>query len=1438
MNTLGIDIGSVSLSAALVDRDGHVHATFVTPHEGDIAAAMVRLDRGLDLASAGTIAATGRPTPGLSADLRVDSRVACITSVRHRYPDARAILLVGGEFFSLIRFDAAGEYIGVRTNTSCAAGTGSFLDQQAGRLNLDGSAHLARIALANEEASPQVATRCAVFAKTDLIHAQQEGYSVSAISAGLCRGVARNLVDTLFKDLDLIGPIVFTGGVSRNEAVFEELRTLVDHEVIRDDRGQFQGAIGAALEAHASAGAAPTPPGPLRVTEGCTEAVPDRSSFYPPLSLQRSDYPDFAAHRHYDHPILGRLGQPFVEVDVYRAWPQELQAYLGIDIGSTSTKAVLTTHTGDVVAGFYTRTAGRPLEAVQALFETIADAARREESLLTVIGSATTGSGRKFIGRIIGADEILDEISAHARAAVELDPAVDTILEIGGQDAKFTTLRHGRVTMSIMNNVCAAGTGSFLEEQGKRLGVNIRDFAARTEGVRAPMVSDRCTVFMDRDINHLLSEGHSVPEVLAAALHGVRENYLRKVAVERSIEEVVFFQGATAKIRSLVAAFEQRLGKRILVSLYCHLTGALGAALSLRDESIVSDAFVGIDLYRQEVPVRREVCRLCANHCKLTVADVAGEPVAFGFLCGRDYRTERFVAPNRSGFSLLASRSGSSRAVRKAIDDKRENARPMVPPAMILPIKLPVPWRPTDRQQDRPTIGIPDALYLVEDRPYWELFFDRLGYETQTSSSLRDPITQGKPHTGAEFCAPITALHGHVAALLEETDFVFLPNYLERTPDSGGASRKFCYYSHFSPALVEQGIDTARIISPIAASRYSSPTKVKELYRVLSRLPGETPSHLSIKAALDAAEEYRKRFRSECIRLYRENRSPDSEVDVVLLGRPYTVLSPAMNKSIPETFAALGVRTFYQDMLSYAKDDVAAIEPLLQEMNWAYGAKILKAAEVAARTPGLYPVFVTSFNCGPDSFIADYVRRILDVHDKPYLILELDEHDSSVGYETRIEAALRAFANHLDKRQKSEAPTVRIKRYEGVNPRYLTKIDRSKALVVPNWDHYAIPLVVAVLNGHGYRAILMEESDETIRRSLRWNNGQCIPMNALVEGFVDTLRNRNIEPSRALLWVPSGDFSCNIPLFPHHIEEILKSYGEGFEAANVYRGAITFVDLSLRVTADAYLAFMFGGLVRRIAERIRPYELAPGRTDAVIEGALDRLAALFAEGDGDLSEVIREIIDEFESIPRHKHLVKPQVALFGDVYVRDNRVMNQEVVRYIEANGGEVITMPYHEFARMTANTYFRRWVRNGNLGRVLTLKPMMAALTTLERWYYRHFERALGEPMPRYDENAEDILKRFGVRVDHEGESQDNLLKTWYLSRRYPDLTLFVQLNPGFCCAGKVTEAMTRRITEVTGVPVLSLTYDGTGGFKNDAILPYLRYATRRERTRERAPV
>lgn len=1391
-NILGVDIGSVSISVVEMTPDKKIINTIYEFHNGKIEDTLVRVLDQLELPGICGIAATSSTPNILNVNQQYDNRIAVMKACDFFHGPVSAILIVGGEKFGLIRFDEAGNYLNFKANTSCAAGTGSFLDQQAGRLGLGSIEDLSEIAFSNTGPIPKIASRCAVFAKTDLAHAQQEGYSLSQICDGLCKGLAQNIVDTLFAGENPKGPVVFTGGVAKNKAVVRHIGSMIGQEVMAEK--SFYGAAGAALnlldelllkdrmKLHS-------------VNDIIIRKKSEKKWFYPPLKFQHTSYPDFTSIDSYEFTPsdvrLKSIGP--VEVDLYESMANtRRQAYIGIDIGSTSTKAVLLTQDHTVLAGFYTRTAGKPVDAIRTIFSAIDHVTKDNHVDLHILGAGTTGSGRKFVGKIIGADLVLDEITAHARAAVEIEPNVDTIIEIGGQDSKFTTLKDSMVTFSIMNTVCAAGTGSFVEEQARKLGCPLIEYSKKTENQKSPIASDRCTVFMERDINHYLSEGYERGEVLASVLHSIVENYLTKVAIEGNIGSTIFFQGATAKNKALVAAFEHRLQKPIHVSKYCHLTGALGTALSLLDQKISESEFKGISLYQKNVPISSEVCELCVNHCKITIANVDKEPVAYGFLCGRDYETGKFVDNNQSGYDLLKSRKKASS------------------------------FKPNKRLNHDLTIGLPASLHLHEDLPFWKHFFNSLSIRTVTSQRFRNAVKKGKQLAGAEFCAPLAALYGHVNYLLDRADYVFLPFYLEKKSDRKNTRRQFCYYTQFSPSLLATAIRPEarkKLLTPLQNYLYSGFHDKVQLYQMLkSILPGKI-GFFNVSSAYDAAIEFRDDCTKKLIEIYKENTGFD-DFHVVLLGRPYTVLSSSMNKRIPEIFNSLGVKTFYQDMLSYSKNDVQSIGPLLDELHWNYAAKILEAACVSAQRRGAYPVFITSFKCTPDSFVIEYFKQIMESYGKPYLILQLDDHDSSVGYETRIEAAIRSFKNHYQSKNQHKsilyAPSLLPSREKRLGDR---------TILIPNWDDISLRFIVAACQREGIDARLLEESETIIQKSLRNNTGQCIPLNIIAQEFIEYVETHDLDPGNTVLWNIASSMACNLALFPHHTKNIFRTYGNGMEKAGVYVGEISFMDLSMKLPINIYFCHMFGGLIRKIGCKIRPYEKIKGETDQVIEKNINLLVDAFL-GNRSKEGALDEAIINFERIEQHTHSTKrPKVAIFGDLYVRDNKVMNQDLIHYIEENGGEVVVTPFSSYAKMIEKPYLQKWFREGLYFNVLSYKTLIVTMKQLEKTYQKYFERILTEPEPKYDDPHQNILSDYNMKVENSGESIENVIKVFYTKKHYPDISLFVQTIPAFCCPSLVTEAMAKEIERKTGVPIVSITYDGTGGDKNQAIIPYLKY-------------
>jgi len=1384
---LAVDIGSVAAAMVVLDPELRMLRSGYAFHHGRIRESVLDLLAGVDLARIGRVAATASTPDRVRRSATVDNRLATIAAARRLHPGLGAVLTIGGERFGLICFDQDGNYSDARGNSSCAAGTGSFLDEQAENLGLQDSAALSEAALRSAQPPPRIASRCAVFAKTDVTHAQQQGYSREAICDGLCRGLATTVVDALFSGEAVRAPIVLAGGVARNAAVARHLKDLIGAELVVDPLAHLYGALGAGLLG------AEGPGGTLELATAADlvlDSEPGRAYSYGPLDLDLPDYPDFRP---------GELFQPRavpdaapVEVDRCRAVAPgtRLTVVLGLDIGSTSTKAVLLDPSREVLAGFYTRTAGRPLIAVQAIFEAAQDWAGRAGLELAFTGAAATGAGRKFIAAIIGADLVVDEITAHARAACALDPEVDTIIEIGGQDAKFTTLKDGMVTSAVMNTVCAAGTGTFIEEQARRLETPLAEIAAKVAPARSPVASDRCTVFMHRDISHLIASGYSVPETLAAVLHSVRENYLRKVAQEGAIGTHICFQGATAKNRALVAAFAQKLGRPIRVSPFCHLTGALGAALLLAEGEAKPSVFKGLDLCRAGIPLRQETCGLCANGCRITVAEVAGAPAAYGFLCGRDYGADHYVSSNTSGFDLLKSRRriaapGDVSAARRAV-----------------------------------SVGILTGLQFFEDAERWQRFFAELGVRTVTAPGRRDLVAAGRKLEQAEFCAPMAVLHAQAAYLAERADCLFLPLELEPPGQDGDLHRQYCYYSQFATTLVA-GLDGGgtgrRCIMPRVSGGLTTLQTRISLLAELKPLLGPDLGFSEVSAAYGRALEAQAAWRRELKELFRAELARTDDVAVVLIGRPYLVLAPALNHGIPDLFAALGVKAFFQDMLSYGEQELEPVAPLLRAVHWHYGARLLEAAQVAAATPGLYPVLVTSFRCAPDACMLDYFKQVCRRQGKPYLVLQLDDHESAVGYETRIEAAVRAFRNH--RKAGPGAPAACAEPL--VAP--LAESLAGRTLLFPCWDRLSCSLLVANLVGQGIDARLMREDPGTLSRALARNTGQCIPLNLIAQTFVDHVRREDLDPERTLLWIAGSTVACHIGMYPHAIQSLVAGH-RGFGKSQVYLGELSMLDISLRAALNSYFCHMFGGALRRLACAVRPFETVPGAADRAQEEGLAQFEQAFHRGLPSI-EVARRVADRFGRIPV-RPAPRPKVAIFGDMYARDNEIMNQGLVRAIEANGGQVITTPYNEYLKTIAGLYLRRWFRQGRYLSVLKSGSLLATIQLLEKKYGAVFGGPAGpgagqRPAPE----AEAVLARFHISPYHSGETFDNILNVFQVLEAHPDLALFVHASPAFCCPGLVTEALAARIERLTGVPVVPVTYDGAGASPNDAVIPYLKF-------------
>jgi predicted CoA-substrate-specific enzyme activase len=895
---------------------------------------------------------------------------ALAKGVRSMHPEVRTIFEMGGASSRYLRLDPADAsgHVGIvdyQSSGDCAAGTGSFMDQQASRLRY--SVEEAAAAACVEEKSARVAGRCSVFAKTDMIHAQQRGYSTGQILRGLCEAIARNFKSSIVRGRPVVAPVLFVGGVALNEAVqraIAQVFHLKPEDVVHAELPYCLSALGAALVAAEDTAQASVSIAALQLNELSAPEVAHSE----PLSLEN----------------VRLLRREAVTADVGSA-PATIEAYLGIDIGSVSTNLVVINPAGKLLKEIYLPTAGRPIEVVNDGLQEI------EEELgafLDIRGVGTTGSGRELIGELVGADTVNDEITAHKTGAVHVchsmgTDLVDTIFEIGGQDSKFIRLDRGIVVDFTMNEACAAGTGSFLEEQAEKLGISIKgEFAKLALASQHPSrLGERCTVFMDRDLTAALLDGAQVGDLCAGLAYSVAMNYLNRVVRGRKIGDVVYFQGGTAYNDAVAAAFAKILGKPIIVPPHNGVIGAIGMALLARDRMKGTNQpsrFRGYDLNRVDYTSRDFVCRACSNDCEMKEFVIEGHKTYWGDKCSDKFR--------------------------KRTHTDRE---PVIADLLEVREKLLLQtWQP--EMAGERVVGIPRAMFFYDRFPFWSTYLQEMGCRIVLSPVTDGAIAgRGEELALAQPCFPVQVAHGHVEALFKAgAEFVLVPNVVSlEAPANSSVQTHLCPWNQTLPFVMRAaaGFEDVRdrLLTPTVLFRMGEKA-VKDQLRSFAREQGwdGRRSNAAVDAAYAAQRQFQQALLFEGSKALEEVRS-SGEPAIVLVGRAYNIYDRSMNCDIPRKLRTLyGVNVIPLDFLSLDLEDISSINA---NMFWSSGRQILAAAQFTQRDPDLHVIYISNFKCGPDSFIKLFLPEAAG---KPALFLQFDAHSNDAGYLTRCEAYL------------------------------------------------------------------------------------------------------------------------------------------------------------------------------------------------------------------------------------------------------------------------------------------------------------------------------------------------------------------------------------------------------------------------------------------------
>ena len=1395
---IGVDIGSTSSDIAVLNEAGAIVFTDYKRTMGKpIETARRQLDeiyRQRKASEAALVAVTGSAGRFFAKLLGVqfiNEIPAQATAVGWLYPELKqaTIIEMGGQDSKLIFLWSEHGRVRVRDfslNTVCAAGTGSFLDQQAQRLGVDIEDEFGRMALGST-CVPRIAGRCSVFAKSDMIHLQQQATPTSDIIAGLCLALARNLKSNLGRGREFVKPIVFTGGVAANIGVvraLEQVFGLGQDGLVVPAEHFFTGAIGAVLVAKGKSAGQSN--GKVRL-----EKIDN-------YLAQRGERLKGVCRR----PALNVPSQPVPQSRVYEELLSgadgQIEAYLGLDVGSISTNVVVIDEQKRVLAKVYLMTAGRPLEAVRKGLDIVG---AKVAGKVKIIGAASTGSGRYLTGDFIGADVVINEITAQAAGAAIVNPKVDTIFEIGGQDSKYISLENGVVVDFEMNHACAAGTGSFLEEQAQRLGINIDgQFAELAFESDGPIkLGERCTVFMESDVQSFQQQGARTSELVAGLSYSIVANYLNRVVGRRRIGDNICFQGGTAFNKAVWSAFEQVTGKSITVPDHHEVTGAIGAAaiaaerMKGRAEQLGKQAeskFRGFkNLVSVDYSVESFSCQHCANNCEVKRVQIPGsEPLYYGCRCDR-YNLKKKQAKTK-GLGAFEYRRERLLAF-AGLGDGCEKM-----------------------QTVKGSIGIPMALINWQLLPLFGRFFKSLGFEVVLSEpTSKRTIRRGVEIVTAQMCFPVKVAYGHIAELAEsEVDYIFLPSIVSMPSDiSGSEVSQYCPYVQSLPYQVM----TVFADKPAGAKFLNCVVRIGDGKRLLKKSFAELGKKLGVsRPAIYAAMNEGLAAQAKFERVLKQKGTEIlSEIEqgqklFVLVSRPYNGCDEGLNLRLTAKLSDLGAKVIPMDMLDLGDVELSD-EVLASGVYWTYGQKILKAAEVIKKDSRLFAIYLSNFGCGPDSFLLTFFKDLMSP--KPCLQLELDEHSADAGVITRLEAFLESLKNYRGDGKYKRPDVKRI-----ATPKAISK---KRTLYIPYMSDCSYG-VAACFRAYGQPAEVMPITDETaMLQGRRFTSGkECLPCTITTGDMLKVVQREGFDPARAAFFMPGGSGPCRFGMYNCMHRLILKYAGVADvpvlspnQDGRFYRefaGAIK--DSGRWFMKDMWTATVGMDLLGKVLLRLRPFAEDKQEIRRVYERATKRwLKAV--ENRWNLNrrvELTESIAEDFSKVKLIYSAQKPVIGVVGEIYVRSHPFANSNIIARLEGLGAAC------ELASLAEWIYYTNFLRSAAARRRGSVRALLS--NVVQNRFQHRIEKALAAPLEKRfgglaEAPVEKVIELARPYMDESFEGEAILSIGKMVELYHQGAGGVVNVMPFCCMPSTVVSTQTMRISADCGnMPILNVTFDG----------------------------
>ncbi|MCQ2200333.1 MAG: acyl-CoA dehydratase activase-related protein [Paludibacteraceae bacterium] len=1276
MYRIGLDVGSTTAKIIVLDDNNKVAYSSYRRHQANPGAVIKEILNDLKSIikeSEFSFSVTGSVGLGLAERCGfnfVQEVVGATEYTKKLHPDVCTLIDIGGEDAKIV-YLKDGKVDGLRMNGNCAGGTGAFIDQMALCLGVDVT-ELNGLA-ENAKGIYPIASRCGVFSKTDIQNLIARNASKEDIAASIFRAVAVQTASALSHGCEVLPKVLLCGGPltfipALRKAIADYFKLDLDKDVISPELANYVPAWGTAL---ADAGEKVYTIDSLSaILDSKENQTIRKESIYsvalPPVFKGEDDYQSWLKDKAND------------DIKFKSIKDIEENSYLGIDSGSTTTKIVLTNSNGEILFRYYAHNGGNPVQAVAKGLGELKKTADEAGVKINIVGGCSTGYGEDLIKAAFSLNYGMIETMAHYVAAKSISPKVSFILDIGGQDMKAIYVNNGVLTRMEINEACSSGCGSFIETFSQTLGCEIGNFVREATKSEHPCdLGTRCTVFMNSKVKQVLREGYSLSDISAGLAYSVVKNCLFKVLKIKNYDELgkhIVLQGGTMRNDAVVKAFENLTGKRVCRNNIPELMGAYGCALyaieQSRKENCTEARPLDSLMNAAEYEIRPLQCKGCENNCRIT---------QYTFKNGGKY-----YSGNKC--EKIFTNGGNE-------TEKGENMSDM---KYHLTFDLPE----TEGKKGLPTIGIPRALNMYEEYPFWYSIFTNLGFKVILSNTSTYVNYEKGVHSvmSDNICFPAKLIHSHIYELAEKADRIFYPRVVhERTEDNNAQDSFNCPIIIGYPDVIDSAVSVkVPVDSPIVAFKNAKLLR-EQLLDYFTHTFGIKRN--DILDAIDQAEKDWTKWGEDLRRNNVEtlqNARKKKKMTILLAGRPYHT-DPLVQHRISEMIAKLGVEVITEEIARGGSVVLQSETPeAFHIRQWSFVNRILNAAQwVAEQDNDVHFVEMTSFGCGPDAFLTDEIRSILARHGKSLTLLKIDDVNNIGSLKLRV----RSLIDSLKYEYEAKGEIKEREKEPFVKTGIFAKGDKeTKTILAPFFTEYMSPLLPSAFKAIGYNLVALpmgnaESNEEGLRYS---NNEVCYPATLVVGDFIKALKSGKYDINNTAVTITQLG-QCRATNYPALIKRALVDAGFsqvpvislGIPNEEEYPG----FNLPYFTAGPIVLnSLLYGDWISIMYHAIAVREKNKGEAKAMREKYLELAKPLIeAKKSKKLIGLLKQAVEDFNSIDVYDKTY-PKAGIAGEIFLKFNPYSHKHISDWLMDHGVEVLPPTFHNFfLKILVNIEFNR---------------------------------------------------------------------------------------------------------------------------------------------------